>query len=402
MKKNIRVSELVVGMYVVRVMKSNGSAKMKSQGLINSKAGIEKLKELQVLEVEIDTSKANQLELDEEDTSQPFLKPEKVAASEIDKPTVSLNKELQRAQDLYATARELQRNAFEKIRLNGNLNIAHHEEMAKEFFESILRNQDALLCMTKLQDKDSYLLEHSINVGILLAIFSNHLGFNKSTGLKLTLAGLLHDIGKAKVPDEILLKQGKLTRDEFDEIKNHTVYGADILSEAGMDGLTIQIAVQHHERLSGSGYPAGLMAHQLNQYVRMSCIVDVYDAITAERVYKKGMTPLQAIKIIQENGKSEFDEKLLTQFVRAIGIFSIGSVVLLTSQKLAVVNHTNYEEPLKPSVTTFYQTKFNRHIENNIIDLASKSEVDSIVRVVNPTEFGLNQNVIIQRIILGI
>jgi putative nucleotidyltransferase with HDIG domain len=398
MKKVVKVNELSIGMFVVRVTKSNGSAVMKSQGSLRTQESIERLKKLKVQEVEIDTSKSITPEA-EESLITPLHESNDLDSTA--KLTTPLTQEIKRAQEIYKQAREVQHHAFQRVQSEGEIDLSGYEDIASELFDSIYRNQDALLCMTKLQDKDSYLLEHSINVAILLAIFAKHLGLNKDISLKLTLAGLLHDIGKVKVPDEILFKQGKLTKDEFEEIKKHPSYGADILTVAGLDGLTIQIALQHHERLSGIGYPSGLIEHQLNQYVRMACIVDVFDAITAERVYKRAMTPSQAFKIIKESG-SEFDDRLLNQFIRSVGLFSVGSVVLMKSQKLAIVTQTNYKEPLQPTLTAFYHTKFKRHISATTIDLSSRSRTDSIQKVVNAADYDIDINMLIERFIIDI
>ncbi|WP_338854223.1 HD-GYP domain-containing protein (plasmid) [Alteromonas macleodii] len=398
MKKVINVDELKVGMYVTRVTKSNGSAIMTSKGVIKGANSIARLKSLKVKEVEIDVSRSECLgEEKPEETANPNSSLEttsSVAAS-------PLKQELKSAKAMYEKAREVQRKAQAKIKAEGMFDTKEFELIAEEFFDSITRNQDALLCMTKLQDKDSYLLEHSINVGILLAIFAKQLGLNKKIGLRLTLAGLLHDIGKIKVPDDILFKNGKLTDEEFDEIKKHPQYGAEILTKLGVDSLAIQVALQHHERLAGNGYPFGLIAHLINKYVRMSCIVDVFDAMTAERVYKPAMTAFQVFKIMKKNGSEQYDMTLLNQFIRAIGLFSIGSVVQMESEKLAVVTATNHDEPLKPMVTLFYNAKHKRHIEIETINLSSKRARDRIEKVVNAADFGIDSNDIIKRLILN-
>ena len=394
MKKLVSVDALTVGMYVNRITKMHGTAVMKSQGIIKSEAGIQRLKSLKVTEVEVDLDKS---EIPEEERACPDPVIEDTPASS-ETPT-PLNQELQKAQRIYERARETQHKAFDQLRSEGKLDATPYLEIASEFLDSIFRNQDALLCMTKLQDKDAYLFEHSINVAILMGIFARHLRLKKEIGLKLTLGGLLHDIGKVRVPDAVLHKQGKLTREEFEQIKQHPTYGADILSDAGMDGLTIQIALQHHERLSGSGYPQGLIGLQLNQYVRMSGIVDAFDAITAQRVYKPGMSAAQAIKILKQ-AESEFDPDLVNQFVRATGLFSIGSLVLMTSGKLAIVIQTNYLDPLSPMVTTFYHPQYKRHIEPLTLDLCSKQAKDSIDKVVNATDYDIDINAVIDRYIL--
>ena len=399
MKKILGVNELEAGMYVTRVTKAKSAAVMTSKGIIKDNRAIAHLKSLKVLEVEIDLSKSESSGDDEVSPQTTSLD-----IAKKDKPKhqpAPLSKELITAQYLYNKARETQRKAFSRIQSEGSFEPEEYESLASEMLDSIMRNKDALLCMTKLQDKDSYLLEHSLNVGILLAIFAKHLKMNWDISYRLMLAGLFHDMGKIKISDDILFKNGKLTKQEFEEIKKHPEYGADILATSGIDGLSVQIALQHHERLSGNGYPGGLIAHQLNQYVRMSCIVDVFDAITAERVYKPAMTAHQALKIMKENGANQYDSKLLNEFIKAIGIFSIGTVVQMESQRLGIVTQTNYEDALKPIVAIFYHTKFKRHIEVETIDLSSKRATDKIVKSVNPSDYDLDINPIIRRLILN-
>jgi len=398
MKKVLKVDELEVGMYVVRVTKSRGSAIMTSKGVIKEASSLAKLKALKIQEVEIDSSKSECLpEKMSEETDATDSNLEAPSSTQ----SSSLTQEIEKAKSMYDKARETQRKARAKIKAEGLFDIKEFELIAEEFFDSIVRNQDALLCMTKLQDKDSYLLEHSINVGILLAIFAQQMGMNKNIALRLTLAGLLHDIGKIKIPDKILLKSGKLTDEEFAEIKKHPEYGAEILAKLGVDSLAIQIALQHHERLTGNGYPSGLLAHQINKYVRMSCIVDVFDAMTAERVYKPAMTAFQVFKVMKTHGSNQYDMKLLNQFIKAIGLFSIGSIVLMQSKKLADVTATNHDEPLLPKVTIFYNVKHKRHIEIEMINLSSKRATDKIEKTVNAADYDIDSNAIIERLVFN-
>lgn len=397
MKKLVGVNELEVGMYVTRVTKSQRSAIMTSEGIIKSTGNIAHLKKLKVLEVEIDASRSEGQSSHDVTAEATIENTDK--SSEVVNAT-PLARELPVAKKMYAKAREFQRTTFDRLKREGTFNAKEFEALALEFLDSITRNSDALLCMTKMQNKDAYLLEHSLNVSILLTIFAKHLNFNSDIALRLTLAGLLHDMGKVRISDDILLKNGKLTKSEYEEIKNHTVYGAEILEKADIDGLVVQVALEHHERLSGGGYPQGLLAHQLNQYVRMSCIVDVFDAMTAERVYKPAMTAHHAFKLMKKAGPEQFDDALLNEFIKAVGLFSIGTLVMMASQKIAVVTKTNFEDPLKPTVTIFYNAKYKRHIEVETLDLSSKKVSDSIEKAVNPSDFDIDINAVIDKLIV--
>jgi HD-GYP domain-containing protein (c-di-GMP phosphodiesterase class II) len=211
MKKRVAVKDLNVGMYVVQVTKSNGSAVMTSKGVIKHQSGIEKLRSLGIKEVEIDTSKnatEDHTTLNDAlvDAQQQVNPANSLSQVNTPKNAVPLSSEMRRAESMYKDARAVLANTFSTLRDDGDIDIKPYEKIAEGFFESVFNNQDALLCMTKLQDKDSYLFEHSLNVAILLAIFSIHLGFSEKLGTKLTLAGLLHDLGKSKISD----RQGRI------------------------------------------------------------------------------------------------------------------------------------------------------------------------------------------------
>ena len=143
---------------------------------------------------------------------------------------------------------------------------------------------DAMLCLARIRAKDAYLMEHSMNVAILLANFYCYLDLDRSVLKELTLGGLLHDVGKIMTPDEVLNKPGKLTDEEFAVMRQHVVHSYEILSNTpGITATMLEVAANHHERLDGTGYPQRLKGEQLSLYTRMSGIVDVYDAVTADR-----------------------------------------------------------------------------------------------------------------------
>ena len=168
-----------------------------------------------------------------------------------------------KAKKLYDEAKTLQIKAFKDIKAGRDIDIGPFRELASGFMDSVFRNQDALACLTQMRQKDAYLLEHSINVSILMGIFAKHLNIEKDIIVELTTGALLHDIGKIKTPDEVLNKPGRLTEAEFEIMKQHAVYSKQILEESGLTGIAVDIAGMHHERIDGTGYPFGKKGNEI-------------------------------------------------------------------------------------------------------------------------------------------
>ncbi|MDP1756966.1 MAG: HD-GYP domain-containing protein, partial [Pseudohongiella sp.] len=191
-------------------------------------------------------------------------------------------------------------------------------------------------------------------------------------------AGLLHDVGKMAVPDLILNKPGALTDSEFVIIKSHPVKGAEILTLAGgVESEVIDVCLHHHEKVDGSGYPHGLKQDEISRFARMGAICDVYDAITSNRPYKKGWGPAESIQRMAQ-WKGHFDPELLKAFIKAIGIYPIGSLVRLSSQRLAVVIEQNEGQMLKPKVKAFFSLRSSLPIAQSVIDLSAPGIDDRI------------------------
>lgn len=250
---------------------------------------------------------------------------------------------------------------------------------------------DAMLCLARIRAKDAYLMEHSMNVAILLANFGRYLGLERSVLKELTLGGLLHDVGKIMTPDEVLNKPGKLTDEEFAIMRQHVVHSYEILSNTpGITPTMLEVAANHHERLDGTGYPQRLKGDQLSLYTRMSGIVDVYDAITADRVYKAGMQPTQAFRILLKGLHSHFDAELVTKFIKCMGVYPVGTLVQLSNQRLAIVMQRNQQEPLKPVVKVIYHATQRHYLDVQWLDLAKNGVQETIENTVDPKEFGIN------------
>ena len=196
------------------------------------------------------------------------------------------------------------------------------------------------------------------------------------------------------MPDEILNKAGALTDEEFAIIKKHPRDGYDILVKSGGIGaIPLDITLHHHERRDGSGYPDKLGQDQTSELARMAAIVDVYDAITSDRSYHKGMSPADALRKIFEWSKFHFDPVLAQEFVRCVGIYPVGTMVLLESGRLGVVAEAHETSLLTPKVNVFFSTKTMGYIRPQQIDLARPDGfggADKILRHEVPGKFNVD------------
>ncbi len=213
------------------------------------------------------------------------------------------------------------------------------EETVSSCVKSILENPEAMLWMTKIKQKNEYTAEHCLNVCVLAIAFGRHLRMEERELHLLGLCGLLHDVGKMQIPPEILDKPGRLSREEFELIKSHTVLGHRLLEDTtrGLPDLTLDVALNHHERPDGSGYPRGLSQGEISEFSRIISIVDAYDAITSNRCYAEEQPSADAQKIIFQNRGGQFDEELALHFIQAIGPYPPGTLVELRNGMVGVV-----------------------------------------------------------------
>ncbi len=389
-------------MFVVGVTKQTGHVKVKNQGWVKTQDGIQHLLKAGVMAVEIDPDKTlgtpqeapqeTNEQLKSEPTPEPVL-PSKSASPKAHDPwhkSTSIESELDKANELYQQAKALQEKTFSDLKQGNQIDLSPFQDTADGLIDSVFRNQDALACIAQIKEKDAYLLEHSINVAILVSILAKHLSLDRHIIEQITLGALLHDIGKIQVPDEILHKPGALSHEEYEQMKQHARYSYDIVSDAKLGDIATEIAGFHHERLDGSGYPFCKTAEQLSQYVRMVAIVDSYDAITSERVYKNGKTPVAAFKILREHVPHHYDESLLNAFIHCVGVFPVGTLVKLKSQRVGIISQSNPDTPLQPVVKVFYHAKNMHYTEVRDIDLSSKRVEDEIEAAIKPEEFSLN------------
>ncbi len=385
--KDIPISQLKSGMYVVSVSRGDKSVNVKTEGYIYSLDKISSLKKAGIKRVVIDPSKEKVLPTPAASINNTSLK-ERLATP---KKAISLDQEMAKANQLYTNAKGLQQKVLNSIIEGRVIDTTEVKESTDAIVESIFRNQDALACMTRLRLKDDYLIEHSLNVSILMTIFAKHLAIDEAVIEQLALGAFLHDVGKIQIRDEVLNKPGKFNPDEYQEMKKHVTFGIKILEDApNISHIVMSIVKEHHERIDGTGYPFALAEEAISKYGRMIAIVDSYDAMTAERVYKAGMHPIKAFKILVKESLVAYDTELVEQFIQCLGIYPIGTLVKLTSGKLGLISRLNKQKPLQPFVRVFYNTRLNQAIAIEEVDLSKAKFNDQIDCCIKPEEFNIN------------
>jgi putative nucleotidyltransferase with HDIG domain len=305
--------------------------------------------------------------------------------------TADLAEELQRARELKLEANRITRDLLTDIRLGKQIEVERVEPMVEKMIDSIFRNQDALLPLLRLKEHDNYTFQHSVSVSALLVTLARGLDLPTKRIKEIALGGLLHDVGKAKVPDEILNKPAKLTDAEFTKMKSHVVQSIILLQHTPRVCQTaLEVAGQHHERYDGTGYPNKLKGDEISQHGQMGAIVDVYDALTSERVYKKGMLPTTALGKLLEWSKFHFHPDLVRTYIRSVGIYPTGSLVKLVSGRLAVVVEQSPEHSLQPRVRAIYNSLRRHLITPEDIDLAHPHCQDEIVGHESYDQWGID------------
>lgn len=250
-------------------------------------------------------------------------------------------------------------------------------EHIKHCVDSIERNPSAMIWLTRIKNVDQYTAEHCLNVGLLAIALGRHLGVGRKHMELLGLCGMLHDVGKMRVDQDILNKPDKLTREEFEHIKLHANFGRDILiKDPDLPSEVPTAAFRHHERLDGTGYPDGIDASKSSFYTRAVTVVDAYDAITSRRCYSRGQTSASALKILYQHSGTQFDPALVVKFIECLGIYPPGALVEMVTGEVGVVLSVEPENRLLPKVALLLGTD-KRPINQLIVDLKQQRELQA-------------------------
>ena len=292
--------------------------------------------------------------------------------------------------EVHASAKSLTSSFMDDVQLGKAIDMKKIESTVSGCLESILHNQDAMLWVSRIRQKDKYTSEHVLNVCILAIIFSRYLGASEEDMKKVGICGLLHDVGKMQVPIDILQKDGPLTPEEARIMRLHPGYGRDILmADRSVPHVAIDVCYSHHEALDGSGYPRKLKASGLSEMTRMITICDVYDAITSDRPYRNGASSFKAMQTLYQNRGKKFDGKFVMDFIKCIGLHPIGSLVELRSGELALVISTNHAHRDFPKILVVADSDHNRCKEFVVdLDKARKNgKDDKLIRQALPNGF---------------
>ena len=304
---------------------------------------------------------------------------------------VPLSEEIRVAKQVLSEVHALMSDIMQDVRLGRRVELERMEPVVEKLVQSVLRNPGALSCLGRVRQKDHYTFEHSVNVSVLLVHFCNHLGMNRRTVRDAAIGALLHDVGKVNTPDAILNKPGPLSDEEFAQIRDHVGQGLDIVSAiAGISDIALTIVAQHHEHMDGGGYPAGLKGDQITQLGQMAAIVDVYEALTSARRYRAAMEPSHALQRIFGWSKQQFNSELVQLFIQCVGIYPVGTLVMLDSGMLAIVVESHPDQLLRPAVRVVLDSQRDLILTPRDLDLSNPLVKDRILSSESASKWKIN------------
>lgn len=293
------------------------------------------------------------------------------AEKEAEREEKHFQEALRDARPIHSRSKSYIETLLEDVRLGNSLDTSTARELVTEITESITHSPNAMTWLSHLKHRDEYTVTHCMNTCILAVTFGRYLGMSKDELELMGLGALLHDIGKMRIPLEILNKPGRLTPEEYDIVKTHAAKGHELLvSKGDIPQESLDIVLHHHERISGKGYPHGMTGDQVNRMTKIVSIVDVYDAITSDRCYHDGIAPYEALKNMYEWISEDFEQDMVEQFIKCLGIYPIGSMVQLNLGQVGIVVSASEKSRLRPIVLLVINSKGERYVKPKLINLA--------------------------------
>jgi putative nucleotidyltransferase with HDIG domain len=264
---------------------------------------------------------------------------------------------------IHDTFKQLQKGDNKWGKSVNHLNVDKLQRVFKNLMYEMRNNKNVLNLLTNVFIHDNYVFSHSVNVTIYSLAMAVKLGYSEKQLGEIALGGVLHDIGKSKIPIEVLNKKGKLSDEEFGEIKKHAEYGFEILRhQSNISLLSAHCAYQHHEKLDGTGYPRQLKGDDIHPYAKVMAVADVFDALTSMRSYRKAMLPHEAMELLFVGANTHFDSDIIKVFQSSVASYPVGVTVKLNSGETAVVAQYQFHSPGRPIVRVV-KDPYNKTVE---------------------------------------
>ncbi len=284
---------------------------------------------------------------------------------------------------------------MDDIRFGNQFSVSAVKEAVSDCVDKVLENPDTMLLLTQLKDQDQYTAQHSMNVCVLSILLGRELQLSVEELNNVGFCGLMHDVGKMKVPLEILNKPGSLDDFEMSIMRKHTVYGRNVLMSArNVYPGAVDVAHDHHENFLGTGYPRSLNKTALSMFTKLVAVVDTYDAITSDRVYQRGKPHLVALGILVKGMNSHYEANFVTQFINCVGFYPQGNVVELSTGEVGIIVEQNKVDRLKPKIL-LVQDENKSPIDGKILDLAVNTLDENgkryaVKQVVRAQDYGID------------
>lgn len=396
-RKLIKIRDLIPGMYVDELncsLKDRDRIGETKHFLVISKNEIDRLVALGIQELYIDPEKGLDYCSEEEERKKANIAIAELArlknAQNTQEPR-PLEDELYDARMLAKKARGVLENVIKSYQSGEKMTTDTAIPLLDEIYKSVNENKDAIVTVCRKKQKGGYTLEHSVSHCALMMAFGQTLGMDKGALLDLGLGGLFHDIGKIKIPDAILNKPGKLTPQELGAVKKHPLWGAELMKASGaFPEKALAVIMEHHERLDGTGYPYQLKEHEISLFGQMASIVDVFDASTSIRPYGVATDPCLAIKGLFEGAGKLFHKELVQQFIKTIGLYPVGTLARLESNKLGIVIRQT-KSLTQPVTRIIYDLKHNSYMPPQDVDLSQvRGKGDKVVGSESPEKWKID------------
>jgi HD-GYP domain-containing protein (c-di-GMP phosphodiesterase class II) len=375
MLKKIKVEELVLGMYFCGFEAAwLDHPFWKNKFLLKNPDELKQARASGIAYCWIDPAKGKDVVREDEPAEEEPAPAEPAAMA-----APALDPALLDAQALCETAKKATQAMFNEARMGKALDIERCATLVEEVANSVMHSPNALLSVVRLKLADEYTYLHSVAVCALMVALGRTLGMDEISCREAGLGGFLHDIGKAFIPHDILLKPGKLTDEEFALVRKHPELGYKYLSQdPNVPDYAREVCLHHHEKTDGNGYPHGQRGTAIPLYARMAAICDVYDALTSDRPYKHGWDPAEVVSTMA-SWQGHFDRAMFLAFVKALGIYPVGSIVKLESGRTGFVIRQNSKDLTRPVLKVFRYDDDFAVTDTEILDLSVSPQSDAIV-----------------------